>query len=75
MRYKDILTIGAVVYIVFLCGSVCMGQGNAAYAGEFLHMGVGARPIGMGGAFTSVADDPSAGYWNPAGLTQLSGTH
>jgi long-chain fatty acid transport protein len=29
--------------------------------------------MGMGGAFTAVADDPTAVYWNGAGLTQLSG--
>ncbi len=33
---------------------------------------VGARPMGMGGAFVAVADDPTAVYWNPAGLAQLS---
>lgn len=27
--------------------------------------------MGMGGAFTAVADDGTAAYWNPAGLTQL----
>ncbi len=29
---------------------------------------IGERSIGMGGAFTGVADDPSAAYYNPAGL-------
>jgi hypothetical protein len=28
----------------------------------------GARPMGMGGAFTAIADDVNAAYWNPAGL-------
>ena len=28
----------------------------------------GVRAAGMGGAFTAVADDASAAYWNPAGL-------
>ncbi|MDI6731286.1 MAG: hypothetical protein QME05_01725 [Candidatus Margulisbacteria bacterium] len=28
----------------------------------------GTRPMGMGGAFTAVANDANAGYWNPAGL-------
>lgn len=32
---------------------------------------IGARANGMGGAFTAVADDPSAVYWNPAGLMNL----
>ncbi len=38
------------------------------YAASFLEIGVGARALGMGGAFCSIADDESAFYWNPAGL-------
>ncbi len=34
-------------------------------------LGVGARAIGLGGAFTGIADDYSAIYWNPAGLGQM----
>jgi hypothetical protein len=34
---------------------------------------VGARPLGMGGAFSAVADDINSVYWNPAGLAYLSG--
>ncbi len=33
-------------------------------------LGNGARPLGMGGAYVSIADDLSAVYWNPAGLYQ-----
>lgn len=33
--------------------------------------GIGARGIGMGGAYTAIADDGTAAYWNPAGITQL----
>lgn len=33
--------------------------------------GIGVKAQAMGNAFTAVADDYSASYWNPAGLTQL----
>jgi hypothetical protein len=34
----------------------------------FMKIGVGARPVAMGGAYTAVADDANALFWNPAGL-------
>lgn len=34
-------------------------------------LGSGARALGMGNAFTSIADDATAAWWNPAGLAQL----
>lgn len=42
-------------------------------AAQFLKLGVGARPIAMGGTFVAHANDLSALYWNPAGLTNLTG--
>ena len=35
---------------------------------------MGARAVGMGESFTAVADDPTALYWNPAGLVRARGT-
>ncbi len=43
----------------------------ATTAAPFLEIGVGARAIGMGGAFVATANDVSAMYWNPAGIGQL----
>ena len=40
-------------------------------AGTFLKIGIGARPVAMGGAFVAVANDPTTIYWNPAGLAGL----
>ncbi len=42
-------------------------------AAPFLSIGQGARALSMGGAFVAVADDPSAMYWNPAGIADISG--
>ena len=42
------------------------------YAGEFLSIGVGGRPLGMGGAYVAIANDVTAGYYNPAGLAKLN---
>ena len=56
--------------LVVLC---CHPVADAAekYAGDFLTLGVGARPLGMGGSFAAIADDSTAAYWNPAGLGRL----
>jgi hypothetical protein len=43
----------------------------AKYAGEFMSIGVGGRPLGMGGAYVAIANDVTAGYYNPAGLAHL----
>ena len=52
------------VLIIFCCNT------RSGYA-SFSDIGVGPRAIGMGGAFTAVADDAFAPFWNPAGLVQL----
>lgn len=38
---------------------------------KFLSIPVGARAVGMGGAFVAVANDASAMFWNPAGLAGI----
>lgn len=40
-------------------------------AASFLKIGIGSRADGMGTAFTGLADDVTALYWNPAGLARL----
>ena len=38
-------------------------------AAQFLKIGIGARALGMGGAYSAVSNDVTALYWNPAGLS------
>ena len=47
------------------------GQRAGTSSATFLRIGVGARAVGMGEAFVAVANDPSAIYWNTAGLASL----
>ena len=50
---------------------VAEDEPGVKYGAEFLASGVGARALGMGGAFVAHADDVTAGYWNVAGLDAL----
>lgn len=40
-------------------------------AAQFLKIGAGARPIALGSAYTALATDIHAIYWNPAGLSRI----
>src|SRR5881397_2293255 len=40
---------------------------------NFLEIGVGARALGLAGAYTGVAEGVTALYWNPAGIAELEG--
>ena len=60
----------AVVSILCLCAG-SLADGNNYGSSVYLSQGVGARALGLGGAFTGLADDATAGFWNPAGLSQM----
>jgi four helix bundle protein len=55
---------------VILGFSILYLGSHASYA-AFKDEGWGARPLGMAGAFSSVADDVNAPLFNPAGTAQL----
>lgn len=61
-----VVVIGGVFFSSIAYGNKAGGD---AYA--FLKLGAGARAAGLGNAFVALADDSTAIYWNPAGLTQL----
>jgi hypothetical protein len=47
-------------------------KNNAELIFPVLNIGVGARANAMGSAFTAIADDMTATYWNPAGLSLIN---
>lgn len=58
---------------ILILSSILVGQSNVGTtSASFLDIGVGARSLSMGGAFTSVANDATALYWNPAGITSIT---
>jgi len=57
-----------ITFVVFFTLSI-----QYAFAGGFQLNEHNARAMAMGGAFTAISNDPSAIYFNAAGLTQLSG--
>lgn len=61
-------------YLLFLgISPFCQAQWYAPkYSNEFLSIGVGARGMALSGTQTASVNDVTAGYWNPAGLSQLS---
>ena len=72
MRY---VKYAAVIIALALPAGIAAGADPASSAGTsaaaFLNIPMGARAAAMGGAFTGLADDVYALYWNPAGITKL----
>ena len=56
------------IIVLMVIAPVAIAGGSAGYAGAFLRSGIGARPMGMGGAYTAIAEGPDAIYYNPSGL-------
>jgi len=69
------LTVIAALAIIGLLALPVSAKNISSRAGttgfSFLKLGVGAKAVAMGGAFTAIADDPSAVYYNPSGTIHL----
>lgn len=63
-----------VLILIFACVTIVNAQEVTKVgttAANFLKLEVGARAIGMAGAFVPVSNDGSSLYWNPAGIAQI----
>ena len=59
----------SVLFLILAVTPVSFAQeGDYINAMPHLRLGAGARSIGLGGAFTAIAEDATATVWNPAGL-------
>lgn len=65
----------ALVALVAFVASSAAGSFSSSGVGTttagFLKLGAGARAVAMGEAYSAVADDATALYWNPAALTRI----
>ena len=70
---SKILVISLAVVLLALPFVTAQGAAEDSTSGSIFNFGTDAKSLAMGGAFVAVADNYSATYWNPAGLTQFSG--
>jgi len=67
---KGLVSVGALAGTLLLAGQL-QAQGGPTTI-QFSFANPGARSLGLGGAFAAIADDATAAFANPAGLTQLT---
>ncbi|MBC8205174.1 hypothetical protein ISS30_00190 [bacterium] len=65
--------ISTFIILFIFVAAPCYSEGLSHIPGAFVDIGYGARPMGMGGAFTGLADDHNAVMWNPAGMCRVQG--
>ena len=79
MKISRILNLPLLVLVFVLLVAITQAGADNSRGGtrvfNFLKIEVAARPTAMGGAFTGVANDEAALYYNPSGVAELEGKH
>ncbi len=68
---RSLLALALLALALLALPAGASAQTVVKYGADFLAGGVGARALGMGGAYVAGANDVTAGYWNVAGLDAL----
>lgn len=71
MHVRRGLALSALTLCMVAALVIPYASAQTSHGQSYLRLGVGARAFGMGGAHVAVANDATAGYWNPAGLTEV----
>ena len=61
--YKNVIVLICIVFHIYLFGNEIKDE---------IYKSIGARAAGIGGAFSSISDDYSAFFWNPAGIVNMN---
>jgi hypothetical protein len=72
---RGILTLAtlALALVLALPAADLHAQSLSGIQGSFVDIGFGARPVALGNAYSAMASDEHAVYWNPAGLANVKG--
>lgn len=68
LLWRPWLSLFALIFLATPCSTLLDAASTTA---SFLKIDTGARPAAMGGAYTAVADDVNALYYNPGGLPNI----
>lgn len=62
------------LFLILMPAATIIATSCSAHSHGFANYAQGAKATAMGGAFTAIADDPTANYYNPAGIAFMDGT-
>jgi len=78
-KFKELVVINKKLLLIVIITATFFATTHAQQvtktgtsAAKFLSIGIGPRANAMGSAYSSVANDASAMYWNPAGISNVS---
>jgi hypothetical protein len=66
-----LVALSLIIFTTANLSAINSNAGTAAYS--FLKIGVGARAVSLGNSYVGLADDESAIYYNPAGMSRIPG--